>query len=149
MGPFCHILSSYIPYGKGLIGREGDNYSPIEKWNERSGYLDGQWMFIDNYLTKLGSRPIPHSVDSVSCSSILLKEMLLLATIGPNPRPNYTANTVGWSSNHYCDWRFFGFYKIFWLLQNLPYWKITALVTRTNSFSQYLKCRTMSSGQTC
>ena len=51
MDPFPQILS----YGKGLIGREAGNYSPIEKWNERPGYLDGQWMFIDNYLTKLGS----------------------------------------------------------------------------------------------
>ena len=65
MDPFPHILS----YGKGLIGREAGNYSPIEKWNERSGYLDGQWMFIDNYLNKLGS-----------CCSILLKEMLPFAT---------------------------------------------------------------------
>ena len=46
MDPFPHILS----YGKGPIGREAGNYSPIEKWNERPGYLDGQWMFIDNYL---------------------------------------------------------------------------------------------------
>ena len=39
-------------------------------------------------------------LDSVSCSSILLKEMHLFATYGPNPRPNFTANSVGWSSNH-------------------------------------------------
>ena len=99
MDPFPHILSSYIPYGKGLIGREGGNYSPIEKLNERSGFLDGQWMFIDNYLNKLGSQPIPHSVDRVSCCSILLKEMLPFATYGPNPWPNFTANSLGWSSN--------------------------------------------------
>ena len=83
-----HILSSYIPYGKELIGREGENYSSIEKWIERSGFLDGQEMFIDNYLNKLGS-----------CCSILLKEMLPFATYGPNPWPNFTANSLGWSSN--------------------------------------------------
>ena len=33
---------------------------------ETSGFLVGQWMFTDNYLTKLGSQPIPHLVDSVS-----------------------------------------------------------------------------------
>merc|ERR1712240_128378 len=93
-------------------------------------------MFIDKYLAKLGSLPIPHSVDSMSCSSILLKKMLLLATIGPNPRPNYTANTAGWSSNHLlistkiCGPKlgtevFFGFYKIFWLLKNLRYFNTT------------------------
>ena len=76
MDPFPHIMS----YGKGPIGREAGNYSPIEKWNERSGFLDGQWMLFENYLNKLGSRPIPHSVDSVRCSSILLKEMLPFAT---------------------------------------------------------------------
>ena len=89
MDPFRHILSSYIPYGMRLNGREGENYSPIEKWNERSGYLDGQWMFVDNYLNKLGS-----------CCSILLKEMLPFATYGPNPWPNFTAISLGWSSNH-------------------------------------------------
>ena len=84
MDPFCHIPSSYIHYGKGLIGREGENYSPIEKWNEISGFLNGQWIFIDNYLNKLGS-----------CCSILLKEMLPFATYRPNPWPNFTANSLG------------------------------------------------------
>ena len=83
-----HILSSYIPYGKGPIGREGVNYSPIERWNEIFGFLDGKWMFIDNYLTKLGSRPIPYSVDSVNCSSILLKEMLPFATVRKQTEPH-------------------------------------------------------------
>ena len=54
MNPFPHILSSYIPYRKGPNGREGGNHSPKEKKNEISGFLDGQWMVIDNYITKIG-----------------------------------------------------------------------------------------------
>ena len=49
---------------------------------ESSGLLDGQWMFTDNYLNKLGSQPIPHLVGSVSHSSILLKEMHPFTTYG-------------------------------------------------------------------
>ena len=66
--------------------------------------LTGQWMFTDNYLNKLGSQPIPHLVDSVSRSSILLKEMLPFAIYRPNPQPTFTANSLGWSSNHLPSW---------------------------------------------
>ena len=71
---------------------------------EISGFLVGQWMFTDNYLNKLGSQPIPHLVDSVSRSSILLKEMLPFAIYRPNPQPTFTANSLGWSSNHLPSW---------------------------------------------
>ena len=101
----CCIYKVYQNLGLLLATHTSQNFEIIGTFRQ---IIPGQPIQIlacgSTLGQKLGSQPIPHLVDSVSRSSILLKEMLPLAIYRPNPQPTFTANSLGWSSNHLPSW---------------------------------------------
>ena len=101
----CCIYKVYQNLGLLLATHTSQNFEIIGTFRQIIPGLPIQILACGSTLgQKLGSQPIPHLVDSVSRSSILLKEMLPLAIYRPNPQPTFTANSLGWSSNHLPSW---------------------------------------------